>query len=210
MQPGIVAVPAVEHPDLRIEDQSEARSAGRIRPAAKDRDARALDVERPRRRQGRGATLRHAALERSIPERVERIGRAGARIDGALPMGANEVERRLRVAGSTPTGSRDRTRVVQRLNRRLRQAHDAGDRFGVAPALEIVMIGADEVREAGGLVDPLGGADEERHALEVVGQRRRIRQVVHRVDAGDEQRLRLRRATAPPAARRAPCRFPAR
>ena len=33
------------------------------------------------------------------------------------------------------------------------------------------MIGADEVREAGRLVHPLGGAHDERHALEVVGQR---------------------------------------
>ena len=64
------------------------------------------------------------------------------------------------------------------MNRRLRQAHDAGDGLRVAPALEIVMIGTHEVREAGRLVDPLGGAHEERHALGDHWPARRVRQVV--------------------------------
>ena len=51
------------------------------------------------------------------------------------------------------------------------------------------MIGAHELREAGRLVDALGHAHEQGHAPKVVRQRRRIRQVVHGIDAGDEERL---------------------
>ena len=51
------------------------------------------------------------------------------------------------------------------------------------------MIGADEVREAGRFVDPLGGAHDERHALKIVRQRAAVRQVVHGIGAGDEERL---------------------
>ena len=76
---------------------------------------------------------------------------------------------------------------MHRLNRRLGQADEARDRLGVAPAFEIVMIGADEVREACRFVKPLCGAHDERDALDVVCQRCGIRQVVHRVGAQHEQ-----------------------
>ena len=200
VQPGVVPVPSVEHADVLVQHQAERprgdgvgtqdgcggrrveRRCG-MWPAA--RTSPPPRARRPR------SDLRHAALERPIPERTLGIRRPAARVDRGGPMSANQVERRLRFAGPRRQAFDGRARVVHRPNRRLRQADEARDRLGVAPAFEIVMIGADEVGEAGGLVQPLGGAHDQRHALDVVRQRGGIRQVVHRVGAQHEQRADL-------------------
>ena len=159
VEPRIVAVPAVEHPDLRIEHQGKARSPGSSsREASRGTGARRRT---PCVVTGRGAI---SATPRSsvVFQNAWNGSEAPARGYTARSQWAR-TRSSAGCAGSVLHADRlssQRARVLQRLDRRLRQADDAGDRLRVVPTFEIVMVGAHEVREARGFVNPLGGAHE--------------------------------------------------
>src|SRR5439155_2656144 len=103
--------------------------------------------------------------ERAIPERVEAFDLLLLGEDVRLPMSA-QVRVMVRVAtGPAKQALHRRARVEERRDRRLREAEVRGDGLGVAPRLEKVVIGAENLYVRAGLVAPLAERYRQRHAL---------------------------------------------
>src|SRR5262245_56800163 len=89
--------------------------------------------------------LRDTAFQGLVPERVKGFCHPRARIDRCFPMRSELVVGARRCSGPRGDALDEGASLVQRSDRRLREADEAAHRFRVAPALEEVVVRRDDM-----------------------------------------------------------------
>ena len=180
LQPRIMGVTTVSQADLGVEREREVITnwsgidqRNRIGMKLADTRSRYIRFDK-------------AVMYRFVPECLERL-RRDTRQDVCPPVCMENGIGRIAIASPAREAFQNRTCSAERRDRRLRQTHQPGDRLGVHPRLERMMIGADEVSERREIVFALRKADDQLCLANTSRQRFAVGQVVRQVRSRDEQ-----------------------
>src|SRR5215510_955467 len=137
---------------------------------------------------------RHAqetGLNAAVPECIEVALRALERKEIPLPVRAQFMAPVGWLTEPLEQALLRRACVEQRIDRRLHETEDTGDRLCISPGLEVVMVGTHRVHVRGGLVDAIGKRHAERYAGEPFEKGVAVRVVVGWIDAIQDERIDL-------------------